>query len=53
MFGNWVKTSILFAGIIALFGAIGAAIGGAQGRVTRVRCGWAARVSMAEPAARR
>lgn len=31
MFGNWVKTSILFAGIIALFGAIGAAFGGAQG----------------------
>ncbi|MHB1092822.1 zinc metalloprotease HtpX [Thiobacillus sp.] len=31
MFGNWLKTSILFAGIIALFGAIGAAIGGAQG----------------------
>ncbi|MBN8772656.1 MAG: zinc metalloprotease HtpX [Thiobacillus sp.] len=31
MFGNWVKTSILFAGIIALFGAIGAAIGGTQG----------------------
>lgn len=31
MFGNWFKTSILFAGIIALFGAIGAAIGGAQG----------------------
>ncbi|WP_324779827.1 zinc metalloprotease HtpX [Thiobacillus sedimenti] len=31
MFGNWVKTSILFAGIIALFGAIGAAIGGGQG----------------------
>jgi len=31
MFGNWVKTTILFAGIIALFGAIGAAIGGAQG----------------------
>lgn len=31
MFGNWVKTSILFAGIIVLFGAIGAAIGGAQG----------------------
>jgi len=31
MFGNRVKTSILFAGIIALFGAIGAAIGGAQG----------------------
>jgi heat shock protein HtpX len=31
MFGNWIKTTILFAGIIALFGAIGAAIGGAQG----------------------
>jgi len=31
MFGNWVKTSILFAGIVALFGAIGAVIGGAQG----------------------
>jgi len=31
MFGNWVKPSILFAGIIALFGAIGAAIGGTQG----------------------
>ncbi len=31
MFGNWAKTSLLFAGIIALFGAIGAAIGGAQG----------------------
>ena len=31
MFGNWIKTSILFAGIIALFGVIGAAIGGAQG----------------------
>ena len=31
MFGNWLKTSILFAGIIALFGAIGAALGGAQG----------------------
>jgi len=31
MFGNWVKTSILFAGIIALFGAIGAAIGCTQG----------------------
>ena len=31
MFGNWLKTSILFAGIIALFGAIGAVLGGAQG----------------------
>jgi heat shock protein HtpX len=31
MFGNWLKTSILFAGIVALFGAIGAVLGGAQG----------------------
>ncbi len=28
MLGNWLKTSILMAGIIALFGAIGAMIGG-------------------------
>lgn len=31
MFGNWLKTSILMAGIVALFGAIGAALGGAEG----------------------
>ncbi|WP_227815179.1 zinc metalloprotease HtpX [Nitrogeniibacter aestuarii] len=31
MFGNWMKTSILMAGIVALFGAVGAAIGGQQG----------------------
>ncbi|MCK9989616.1 MAG: zinc metalloprotease HtpX [Rugosibacter sp.] len=31
MFGNWLKTSILMAGILALFGVIGAALGGAQG----------------------
>ena len=24
MFGNWIKTSILMAGIVALFGAVGA-----------------------------
>ena len=30
MFGNWIKTSILMAGIVALFGAMGAAIGGQQ-----------------------
>jgi heat shock protein HtpX len=33
MFGNWVKTSILMAGIIALFGAVGAVIGGREGMV--------------------
>jgi heat shock protein HtpX len=31
MFGNWLKTAILMAGIMALFGAIGAMLGGAQG----------------------
>ncbi len=31
MFGNWLKTSILMAGIVALFGAVGGVIGGRQG----------------------
>ena len=31
MFGNWLKTSILMAGIIVLFGVIGGALGGQQG----------------------
>lgn len=31
MFGNWLKTSILMAAIVALFGAVGAAMGGASG----------------------
>ncbi|MBT0959910.1 zinc metalloprotease HtpX [Denitromonas iodatirespirans] len=31
MFGNWIKTSILMAGIVALFGVIGGLIGGQQG----------------------
>jgi heat shock protein HtpX len=31
MFGNWLKTAILMAGIVALFGAVGAALGGADG----------------------
>jgi len=31
MFGNWLKTGILMAGIVALFGAMGAAIGRQQG----------------------
>ncbi len=28
---NWIKTSILMAGIVALFGAVGMVLGGAQG----------------------
>ena len=31
MFANWLKTSVLMAAIIALFGVIGALIGGKQG----------------------
>jgi heat shock protein HtpX len=31
MLGNWLKTSILMAGIVALFGMVGAAIGGGTG----------------------
>lgn len=31
MLGNWLKTSILMAGIVALFGAVGAALGGGNG----------------------
>jgi heat shock protein HtpX len=31
MLGNWLKTSILMAGIVVLFGSVGAALGGAGG----------------------
>ena len=31
MFGNWLKTSLLMAAIMALFGVIGSMIGGATG----------------------
>jgi heat shock protein HtpX len=44
MFGNWMKTGILFAGIIALFGMIGAAIGGAQGMIFALVLGGAMNV---------
>ncbi|MBA3695894.1 MAG: zinc metalloprotease HtpX [Methylotenera sp.] len=33
MLGNWLKTSILMAGIVALFGAVGAALGGGGGLI--------------------
>jgi heat shock protein HtpX len=33
MFGNWVKTFVLMAGITALFGAVGAAMGGLTGMI--------------------
>ena len=31
MFGNWLKTMVLMAGILVLFATVGGAIGGAQG----------------------
>ena len=31
MFGNWLKTSILMAAIVALFGVVGGALGGQSG----------------------
>jgi len=31
MVGNWFKTSLLMAGIVALFGVVGGALGGGQG----------------------
>jgi len=31
MIGNWMKTGLLMAGIMALFGAVGALLGGGQG----------------------
>jgi heat shock protein HtpX len=41
MFGNWLKTSILMAGIIALFGAVGGALGGQQGMLIALLLGGA------------
>jgi heat shock protein HtpX len=41
MFGNWLKTSILMAGIVALFGAVGAMIGGREGMLMALLFGGA------------
>ena len=41
MLGNWLKTSILMAGIIALLGAIGAMIGGKSGMLLALLFGGA------------
>jgi heat shock protein HtpX len=41
MFGNWLKTGILMAGIVALFGMIGGAIGGQQGMLVALAIGGA------------
>ena len=36
---NWIKTTILMAGIVALFGAVGLALGGAQGMLIALLIG--------------
>jgi len=41
MFGNWLKTGILMAGIVALFGVLGGAIGGQQGMLIALVIGGA------------
>jgi heat shock protein HtpX len=41
MFGNWLKTTILMAGIVALFGVIGGALGGQQGMLIALVLGGA------------
>jgi heat shock protein HtpX len=41
MIGNWLKTSILMAGIVALFGVVGAAFGGANGMLIALALGGA------------
>jgi heat shock protein HtpX len=41
MFGNWLKTSLLMAAIVALFGVVGAALGGAQGMMLALLVGGA------------
>ena len=44
MFGNWVKTSLLMAAIVALFGAIGAMVGGQTGMLLALLFGGAMNV---------
>ncbi len=41
MIGNWLKTTILLAGILALFGSVGGALGGAQGMLIALAIGGA------------
>ncbi|MDY0011930.1 MAG: zinc metalloprotease HtpX [Rhodocyclaceae bacterium] len=44
MFGNWLKTSILMAGILALFGVVGGMLGGRQGMLLALVFGGAMNV---------
>ncbi len=42
MLGNWFKTTLLMAAVVALFGIVGASIGGAQGMLVALLLGGAA-----------
>jgi heat shock protein HtpX len=44
MFGNWLKTSILMAAIVALFGIVGAVFGGVNGMLLALALGGAMNV---------
>jgi heat shock protein HtpX len=41
MLGNWFKTGMLMAGIMALFGMVGAVLGGGQGMLLALALGLA------------
>jgi heat shock protein HtpX len=41
MLGNWLKTTVLMAGIMALFGAVGSMLGGSQGMLIALLLGGA------------
>lgn len=41
MFGNWIKTALLMAAVVALFGAVGKALGGAWGMLIALVLGGA------------
>jgi heat shock protein HtpX len=41
MFGNWLKTTVLMAAIVVLFGVIGSALGGAEGMILALAFGGA------------
>src|SRR3954467_12511813 len=42
MFGNWFRTTLLMAAVVALFGVVGATIGGGQGMLVALLLGGAA-----------
>jgi heat shock protein HtpX len=41
MFGNWFKTALLMSAVVALFGVVGATLGGAQGMLLALALGGA------------